>query len=238
MLSNQITSLLAVVQSGGQAAPMLLSESHVCELWELLYGREIMYLDDIVGQSVADFLYYDCGNRDAGNHKVKNIREFAEKLYQKPSGDVLLVVFRNIEILTDESAHALLRIFEDIPPQVLILLTSPSPQKIIPTLLSRTLIIDSETSLRGENPMQWAIDDFLTGKPETLFKITLAPSKESKFTRSDALWIVTGLQDALECGRIPVRHAKSILKTRFYLETTNTIAKYLIDQLLITLSCE
>lgn len=68
--------------------------------------------------------------------------------------------------------------------------------------------------------------------------MTLAPSKESKFTRDDALWIVQGLQDALECGKIPVRHTKKVLQTRLQLETTNTIAKYLIDQLLISLTCD
>lgn len=68
--------------------------------------------------------------------------------------------------------------------------------------------------------------------------MTLAPSKESKFTRDDALWIVQGLQDAVECGKLATKHAKNILTTRIQLETTNTIAKYLIDQLLISLVCE
>jgi DNA polymerase III gamma/tau subunit len=105
-------------------------------------------LSDLSEKSVHDFHYYDCGDRKSENHKVKNIREHIEKLYQKPSGEILLAVFRNIEILTDESAHALLRLFEDIPSQVLILVTSQAPQKIIPTLLSRTILIDGGVALR------------------------------------------------------------------------------------------
>jgi hypothetical protein len=73
---------------------------------------------------------------------------------------------------------------------------------------------------------------------ESLFSLTLAPSRESGFDREDALWIVQGLQDAIECGKLSVRHAKKVAETRVFLETTNTIAKYLIDQLLISLSCE
>lgn len=68
--------------------------------------------------------------------------------------------------------------------------------------------------------------------------MTLAPSKESKFTRDDALWIIQGLQDAIECGKLPVKHAKSIITARLQLETTNTIAKYLVDQLLISITCD
>lgn len=83
------------------------------------------------------------------------------RLYQKPSGDILLALFRNIEILTDTSANALLRLFEDVPVQVLILVTSRSPQKVISTLQSRMLMLDSGILSRGENPHQEAIDSFL-----------------------------------------------------------------------------
>jgi hypothetical protein len=68
--------------------------------------------------------------------------------------------------------------------------------------------------------------------------MTLASSKEYKFSREDALCVLQGLQDAIECGTLPVRYAKNIRETRIKLETTNTIAKYLIDQLIITISCE
>lgn len=238
MLSNQIISTLDVLKSGGQSAPLLLSEIHICEVFEVVYGEQISSLDDVEERGISDFLYYNCGDKENGHHKAENVREFAQKLYQKPAGDILMVIFRHIDILTDTSANALLRVFEDVPAQVLILMTSASPAKIIPTLLSRTLIIDGETTLRGTNPLQESIDAFVNGKPEALFRMTLAPSKESKFTRVEALWVIQGLQDAVEYGTLPTRHAKSIRETRLKLETTNTIAKYLIDQLLITISCE
>lgn len=100
------------------------------------------------------------------------------------------------------------------------------------------LMIDGSAMSRGVNPLQEEIDAYVAGRPEKLFQKTLAPSKESKFSREDALWIISGLQDAIECGKLPVRHAKKVSETRIQLETTNTIAKYLIDQLLISLACE
>lgn len=68
--------------------------------------------------------------------------------------------------------------------------------------------------------------------------MTLAPSKESKFTQGEALWVIQGLQDAISCGRISTQHAKTLRNTRIQLENTNTIPKYLIDQLLIHISCD
>lgn len=238
MLSNQITSIIQSLKTGGQSAPLLLSEWHVCEVFYEIYGTETLSLDDLAERSITDFLYYDCSDKENEYHKADKIREQASRLYQKPAGDILIALFRNIEFLTEVSANALLRLFEDVPTQVLILVTSRSPQKIIPTLQSRMVMIDGGVTERSENPFQSAIDDFLHKKPETIFQITLASSKERKFSREDALWIVQGLQDAIECGRLSVRYAKMVQATRIQLETTNTIAKYLIDQLLISISCD
>lgn len=90
----------------------------------------------------------------------------------------------------------------------------------------------------GTNPHQDAVNAYVAGNPEPLFSLTLVSSKEAKFTREDALWVVQGLQDAIECGTLSPRHARQISDTRVLLETTNTIAKYLIDQLLISLACD
>ncbi len=92
---------------------------------------------------MMDFLYYDCGDKISGNHKADKVRMQAEKLYQKPAGDILIALFRNIDRLTDTSANSLLRLFEDVPAQVLILVTSSSPEKIIPTIQSRMLMMST-----------------------------------------------------------------------------------------------
>lgn len=117
-------------------------------------------------------------------------------------------------------------------------MTSATPEKIIPTLQSRMIMIAPGVTSGGENPHQDAIDSYIRGNAEPLFGLTLVSSKEAKFTRDDALWVIQGLQDAIKCGTLSPRHARRISDTRILLETTNTIAKYLIDQLLITLSCD
>lgn len=53
-----------------------------------------------------------------------------------------MAVFLHIDILTEAASNALLRIFEDVPPHVLILVTSDAPGKILPTLQSRIVLLD------------------------------------------------------------------------------------------------
>ena len=79
---------------------------------------------------------------------------------------MFVAVFLNIDALTMNAHNALLRVFEDVPQRLLILVTSQTPEKIIPTLQSRIVTLDTEGIQRGINPFQDAIDDFVTGHPE------------------------------------------------------------------------
>lgn len=70
---------------------------------------------------------------------------------------------------------------------MLILVTSQTPEKIIPTLQSRIVTLDTDGIQRGENPYQDAVDNFITGHPEGLFSLTLG----KEFKKEQALWVVT-----------------------------------------------
>jgi hypothetical protein len=238
MISQLIIEKIDALRAGGQVAPLLITEMQACEVYGSIFWEDIISLDDLETRGVTDFLYYDCGDKKARHHMAEIVRKHVETLYQKPSGDILVALFRHIDILTDTSANALLRLFEDVPWQLLILVTSQAPQKIISTLKSRMILLAPSIVWWGENPHKNAVDAYVAGDPEPLFALTLVSSREWKFSRDDALWVIQGLQDAIKCGTLSPRHARRISETRVLLETTNTIAKYLIDQLLISLSCE
>lgn len=245
MISQQILQKIEALQIGWQSAPLLVSEAQAVEICGFLFEEEIETLDELETRWIMDFIYYDCADRShkwVEHYKVKILKDHVLKLYQKPSGSILVALFRNIEALSasgeQKSENALLHLFEDVPSQLLILVTSQSPWKIISTLQSRMIMIDPGSAQWGENPHQSAIDAYIGWNVEPLFAMTLAPSKESKFNKNDALWIIRGLQVAIKCGTLSPRHARRISETQVLLETTNTIAKYLIDQLLISLACD
>ncbi|MFA6080108.1 MAG: hypothetical protein WC753_01345 [Candidatus Gracilibacteria bacterium] len=234
MLSERISSIIETLKAGGQSAPLLVSEQTVCDIISELFRVEIYTLDDLEEKGIADCVWHDCSDKDAKGHKVEFVRKFVEKLYQKPAGDIFVAIFLNIDALADTAYSSLLNIFEEVPNQVLILVTSSSPDKILPTLQSRIVTLDTEGINREHNPLESAIENFLSGQPEALFALTLGKD----FKKEQALWVITGLQNAVLNGTLSTRHAKNIRETRLLLETTNTIAKYLIDKLLISLLCE
>ncbi len=141
MLTQLILEKIDILRAGGQAAPLLLTEGQAGELYSMIFSDEIISLDDLETRGVTDFLYYDCSDKKRKNHTAEKVREHSEKLYQKPAGSILVALFRHIDVLTDTSANALLHVFEDVPPQLLIIVTSNSPEKIISTLQSRMIIL-------------------------------------------------------------------------------------------------
>jgi len=102
MISQQIIEKIDTLRAGGQVAPLLVTEEQAREIYELIFSDEITSLDDLDMRGINDFLYYDCADRShkgSENYRVKILKEHTEKLYQKPSGDILVSLFRNIEAL-------------------------------------------------------------------------------------------------------------------------------------------
>jgi DNA polymerase III gamma/tau subunit len=161
MLSEKILSIIETLKSGGQSAPILVSEETVCEIVTSLFGIDTHSVRQIKEKSIVDFLWYDCADTKSKNHGVEKIRKFVEQLYQKPSEDICVALFLNLDSLTMNAHNALLKVFEDVPQRLLILVTSQILEKIIPTLQSRMIKIDNDNLIRGENPYQNALDDFI-----------------------------------------------------------------------------
>lgn len=133
---------------------------------ENIFSLELTSLEEIGEKSIADFLCYDCADRTSKHHGVEKIREFSEKLYRTPAGDISVALFLNIDALTNNAHNALLKVFEDVPQRLLILVTSQTPEKIIPTLQSRIVTLDTDGIQRGVNPYQDSVDSFIAGRPE------------------------------------------------------------------------
>jgi len=139
-----------------------VSEETVCDIMHDIFSVEIVSLEEIEEKSIADFLWYDCSDRASKHHGIDKIRAFTEKLYQTPGGDISVALFLNIDALTMNAHNALLKVFEDVPQRLLILVTSQTPEKIIPTLQSRIVTLDTDGIQRGTNPYQDAVDSFVT----------------------------------------------------------------------------
>lgn len=79
---------------------------------------------------------------DRRNIPLRDVHEFMQGMALKPLESARKVyVIRGAEDLAEEGANALLKTIEEPPPAVTIVLTSPSPALLLPTVVSRCQII-------------------------------------------------------------------------------------------------
>jgi DNA polymerase III subunit delta' len=67
--------------------------------------------------------------------RVRAIKE--EASYRVYEGKRKVFIIRNVEAMTVEAANAFLKLLEEPSPQTMLILTSPQPQALLPTIVSR-----------------------------------------------------------------------------------------------------
>ena len=73
----------------------------------------------------------------ASNNGVDYVRDLKAKLHYPPSAKCKVIVIDEAHMLTKSAFNALLKVLEEPPKQVLFILATTEPNKIIPTIMSR-----------------------------------------------------------------------------------------------------
>jgi DNA polymerase-3 subunit gamma/tau len=74
----------------------------------------------------------------ASNNGVANIRELIERIPLGTSGNFKVVILDEVHMLSTGAANALLKSLEEPPAHVVFILCTTDPQKVLPTIRSRT----------------------------------------------------------------------------------------------------
>lgn len=86
-----------------------------------------------------------------GDITVKTVRVFLHDAYLSPSGENRLAIIRRAEHLNLASANALLKILEEPPPHLTLILTSAT-DSILPTIKSRCRVLKAIGEAQANNP--------------------------------------------------------------------------------------
>jgi len=85
------------------------------------------------------------------NIKIEEIRALIEKVYEKPiSGEKKVYIINNAEKLTKEAANCLLKTLEEPPEYITIILTTTNEEMMLPTIKSRCVVQNINTSKQIE----------------------------------------------------------------------------------------
>ena len=90
-------------------------------------------------------------SKAAGSVTIEQIRELKSHIFQKPlKNKFKFIVIKNANLMTQEAQNALLKIFEEPPSQAIIVLETEIKESLLPTILSRAVIIKAGPELQAE----------------------------------------------------------------------------------------
>ena len=97
----------------------------------------------------------------ASNNGVANIRELIERIPLGTSGNRKVVILDEVHMLSAGAANALLKSLEEPPAHVVFILCTTDPQKVLPTIRSRTQHFEFHLLNADElaEHVRWVIDD-------------------------------------------------------------------------------
>lgn len=94
---------------------------------------------------------------------IDQIRELKKTIYQKPVvNSFKLVIVKQTEKMTIDAQNSLLKIFEEPPAQVVIILTAQDKSKILPTIVSRAVTIQTVEKYSPKEEISSIIESDIT----------------------------------------------------------------------------
>ncbi len=115
-------------------------------------GKAIKLAENWLGKSIVnhpDFLFFE----ETDSLKISHVRELQKRLVLKPYlAPVKVALISEAEKLTLPAQHALLKTLEEPPSHSIIILSSPTKEALLPTIVSRCQIIQLPTANQKMEP--------------------------------------------------------------------------------------
>jgi|GEM_PF-3911294 len=229
---NTLHELLERFQSGDSLPPIVLDDAGVTQAVNLLKGTTFASMDELRQEYIDGvFIFANEGE----SIKIEQTRSIIEQAAMKSSGEYNIFVIEAIDTLTPQAANSLLKVFEDIPPGLLFLLTTSSGQeKMLETLVSRVIFIASNTREFALNP---AILSLIDGAFDADDRMGLMSYLyREKLDKDVYLAILIVLQNRVVSGHITNPEViKKIENGIISIHTTNANPRWIVDDVVLSL---
>lgn len=232
MTMTPLSGLLERFESGHSIPPVILSDEDVTTVVNTLKKTHFIDLYEMRKQYVDSVFFFE---NETGTIKIERTREIIEQSSKRSSSGYDIFIIERIDTLTLAAANSLLKLFEEVPSNILILLTSDSGREsMIETLASRVVFISSNTHrpVLDTNIIS-KIDDYFDAGDSAPLLSYLATSKLEK---PEYLGILIALKDRILSGDI--KNPDTIGKIEsgiITLSSTNANPRWVVDEVVLGL---
>lgn len=136
---------------------------------------------------LAKYSNFDQGHRKKAGKKsdqigVEDVQVFTEFLTQKTDAPYKICIVRNLERMTTGAMNTFLKVLEEPPPKTIFLLTTTHWQNLLPTVVSRTRILEMHLVQNAVLRRHLSAEANMEPEQENAI-LTLAQSRPSRLLR-------------------------------------------------------
>lgn len=229
MQNSLINSIIEKLNKKEEIAPFLFLWSPISKINNEIEQISNKLSDELWINKNFIFSFKDSKERI----KVKDIKEFLEKVFITPSFKAQIFIIENISRMTEESANSCLKIFEEPSVWNIIFLTSESESSILETILSRCTIVnmDSLESFQKNEFYYTMIDDYIRGINHSFASYVFM----EKLEKEDYLNILKNIILYLKEKLIFLDLIEAINEDINWIQKNNLLPKYVVDKYIIKL---
>jgi DNA polymerase III delta prime subunit len=141
MTNTPLESLLEKFESGQSIPPLVLSNEDITTVVNSLNKTHFLDLYEMRKEYIEGVFFFE---NETGTIKIERTREIIEQSSKRSTSGYDIFIIERIDTLTLAAANSLLKLFEEVPSNILILLTSNTTRgSMIETLASRIIFISS-----------------------------------------------------------------------------------------------
>lgn len=164
--------------------------------------------------------------------KIEKTREIIEKSSIKPGENFNIFIIREIDKFSIWASNSLLKLFEDVPERLIILLTTSAKNNLLETIKSRILDFWSdEVIYELSESNKSIIDDFFNGNKSRIIDLVFW----DKIERNEYIAILEYILHKLKYNNSGTTIITKILNWIKSIHTTNTNPKYILDTIILEL---
>lgn len=226
-LNNILNTLINNLEKGEEITPFLFIGTNIAKI-----NKEIDKLCwDLCELKWVNINYIFKFSDDNSKIKVKDIKEYFEKIFITPPYSFQIFFIENIWRMTEESANSCLKVFEEPWVWNLIFLTNESESNILDTILSRCTIINlDKTIIDTKNEFYYnMIDDYIRGINYSLASFVF----KEKLEKDDYINILKNIILYLKDKLLMLELIDEINDDINWIIKNNLLPKYIVDKYVI-----
>ncbi len=234
-MRSDLASIVGQFLEGVAVPPVLCSEYSAFDALSEILSEEVFGRADCVENPKPDVYAFEATVKTKEpTYSVADVRSVIEKAHLSSGGARKTFVLFDADCMTPEAANAFLKTLEDVPPNTFFILTVTNRGKLLETVLSRCLFIDSnDSALVPSDRAKEAVAAFF----ERNDFAPLAEFAFSKPDRSECLGALSCLSDRIRSGDVRDSETASAIAAAFStIASTNVVPFWELDRVLLRLA--